>query len=90
MFASAAKVITKALRGAGQSLDKFGRNLEVNPYVETVLPSTRVIGFKKSKPMLENVAFIAPSATVMGNVAIGQGSSVWYGAVVRGRWHRHY
>jgi carbonic anhydrase/acetyltransferase-like protein (isoleucine patch superfamily) len=29
-------------------------------------------------------AFIAPNATVMGQVTIGQGVSIWYGAVVRG------
>jgi carbonic anhydrase/acetyltransferase-like protein (isoleucine patch superfamily) len=29
-------------------------------------------------------AFIAPNATVMGWVELGQGSSIWYGAVVRG------
>lgn len=29
-------------------------------------------------------AFIAPTATVMGYVVVGQGVSIWYGAVVRG------
>jgi carbonic anhydrase/acetyltransferase-like protein (isoleucine patch superfamily) len=29
-------------------------------------------------------AFIAPTATVMGWVELGSGSSIWYGAVVRG------
>lgn len=29
-------------------------------------------------------AFVAPSASVVGDVALGQHSSVWYGAVVRG------
>ena len=29
-------------------------------------------------------AFIAPSAAVMGNVSLGEGASVWYGAVLRG------
>jgi carbonic anhydrase/acetyltransferase-like protein (isoleucine patch superfamily) len=28
--------------------------------------------------------FVAPSATVLGDVKIGKGSSVWYGAVLRG------
>ena len=35
-------------------------------------------------PELAGAAFIAPSATVVGQVKIGTGSSVWYGAVVRG------
>jgi carbonic anhydrase/acetyltransferase-like protein (isoleucine patch superfamily) len=29
-------------------------------------------------------AFIAPNATVMGRVTLGEQSSIWYGAVVRG------
>lgn len=29
-------------------------------------------------------AFIAPTATVLGRVTLGSGSSIWYGAVVRG------
>ncbi|GBF89259.1 gamma carbonic anhydrase, mitochondrial [Raphidocelis subcapitata] len=28
--------------------------------------------------------FVAPSATVLGNVTIGKGSSIWYGATLRG------
>lgn len=37
-----------------------------------------------SAPDLSQAAFIAANATVMGNVALSEGSSVWYGAVVRG------
>ena len=35
-------------------------------------------------PDLSQAAFIAPNATVIGQVNIGIGASVWYGAVVRG------
>lgn len=35
-------------------------------------------------PDLSQAAFIAPNATVMGQVNIGNGASIWYGAVVRG------
>ena len=31
-------------------------------------------------------AFIAPGASVIGNVEIGNKASVWYGAVVRGNY----
>jgi carbonic anhydrase/acetyltransferase-like protein (isoleucine patch superfamily) len=34
-------------------------------------------------PDCSQAAFIAPNAVVMGNVSIGSGVSVWYGAVVR-------
>lgn len=34
--------------------------------------------------MIHPTAFIAPTASVMGNVSLGEDSSVWYGAVLRG------
>ena len=37
-----------------------------------------------SSPDLSQAAFVAPSATVMGQVEIAVGASIWYGAVVRG------
>lgn len=37
----------------------------------------------KRARIAQNV-FIAPNATVIGDVEIGEGSSVWYGAVLRG------
>jgi len=35
-------------------------------------------------PALEGEVFVAPSATVLGDVRLGAGASVWYGSVVRG------
>lgn len=37
-----------------------------------------------SIPDLSLAAFVADNATVMGNVSLAEGSSIWYGAVVRG------
>ena len=36
------------------------------------------------EPKLAADVFIAPSADVIGDVTIGEGASVWYGAVLRG------
>ncbi len=33
---------------------------------------------------LSQAAFVAPNATVLGRVTVGNGASIWYGAVVRG------
>lgn len=41
-------------------------------------------GFPGSTPDFSAAAFIAPNATVIGNISLAQGASVWYGAVVRG------
>jgi len=35
-------------------------------------------------PQIHPDAFIAPTASIVGDVRIGAGASVWYGAVVRG------
>lgn len=35
-------------------------------------------------PLLGNNVFVAPSASVMGRVQVGEGSSIWYNAVLRG------
>jgi carbonic anhydrase/acetyltransferase-like protein (isoleucine patch superfamily) len=35
-------------------------------------------------PRLHATAWVADNATVIGRVALGEGSSVWYGAVLRG------
>ncbi len=36
------------------------------------------------RPDVSQAAFIAPNAIVVGQVTLKQGSSVWYGAVIRG------
>lgn len=38
----------------------------------------------ETNPQIHENAFIADSADVMGDVTIGEGSSIWYGSVVRG------
>lgn len=37
-----------------------------------------------ASPKLGDQVFVAPNASVIGNVSIGAGSSIWYGAVLRG------
>lgn len=36
------------------------------------------------QPQIAKNVFVAPNATVIGNVILAEGSSVWYGAVLRG------
>lgn len=35
-------------------------------------------------PVVDKEAFVAPSASIMGDVHVGRGSSIWYGCVLRG------
>ena len=37
-----------------------------------------------ASPKLADNVFVAPNASVIGDVKIGTGSSIWYGAVLRG------
>ncbi len=40
--------------------------------------------YKGKKPKLGNNVFVAPTASVIGDVEIEDGASIWYGAVLRG------
>lgn len=76
--------LISTFRALGKSLDTLGRALELHGHVERLQPATRNIGFRGVSPDLKNSGFIAPSATIVGQVSVGTSSSVWYGAVVRG------
>ncbi len=43
-----------------------------------------IITLENKRPQIAKSAFIAENASVIGNVEIGENSSVWFGAVVRG------
>jgi gamma-carbonic anhydrase len=43
-----------------------------------------IIPFAGKTPIIAADAFVAPNATVIGDVAIGAGSSIWYGCILRG------
>ena len=43
-----------------------------------------VYEFEGKRPSIADDAFVAPTATIIGDVTIEAGASVWYGAVVRG------
>ncbi len=47
-----------------------------------------ILPFRGEKPTLKKDAWIAPGATVIGNVTMGEESAVWFGCVVRGDVHR--
>ena len=43
-----------------------------------------ILPYRGKTPVIDPSAFIAPSAAVIGDVTVGAGSSIWFGAVVRG------
>jgi len=46
-----------------------------------------LLPFRGRWPRLDDTAWVAPGATVIGDVEVGARSSVWFGAVVRGDFH---
>jgi carbonic anhydrase/acetyltransferase-like protein (isoleucine patch superfamily) len=46
-----------------------------------------VLPYQNTKPIIAGTAWIAPGATLIGDVEIGRESSVWFGCVVRGDVH---
>lgn len=46
--------------------------------------SARLIAFNGRTPRVHSTAFVAPTATLIGDVEVGPDSSIWFGAVLRG------
>jgi carbonic anhydrase/acetyltransferase-like protein (isoleucine patch superfamily) len=38
------------------------------------------------EPKIHESAYIAPTAVIIGDVTIGEGTNIWFGAVLRGDW----
>ncbi|KAL6048755.1 Gamma carbonic anhydrase family protein [Balamuthia mandrillaris] len=72
-------------RETGQTLDRIGSAMQGNfAYKEQLCRHRRVMPLYDLRPKLAHNVFVAPNATVVGDVKLGEGSSVWYGTVVRG------
>jgi carbonic anhydrase/acetyltransferase-like protein (isoleucine patch superfamily) len=46
-----------------------------------------ILSYRGLKPTIHPSAYVAPGAVIVGDVAIGEASSVWFGCVVRGDVH---
>ena len=46
-------------------------------------PHPFVTGIESRNPVIDKDAWVAPTASVVGEVTLGAGASVWYGAVLR-------
>ncbi len=49
----------------------------------TAHPGANIISIHGKTPKIHETAFIAPGSTIIGDVEIGAGSSIWYNCVVR-------
>merc|ERR1711934_109029 len=81
----ASKAASYVLRSLGRSFDGIGKALQGElAYTETMGAHRAGSAFKGATPAVAADAFVAPSATVVGDVSVGEGSSVWYDTVLRG------
>lgn len=84
LVAKFAKGFSSVLRRSGAALDNWGKNIEVAKRSEYLVPSTRFVAVDGTAPQVSEECFVAPSASIIGDVTIGKHTSVWYGAIVRG------
>lgn len=47
-----------------------------------------ILSYRNKYPVIAPDAFIAPNATIIGDVTVEAGASIWFGAVLRGDQHR--
>ncbi|CAL5228724.1 g11909 [Coccomyxa viridis] len=73
------------VRRAGQALDSLGTAVQGRyGYKEGVPTHQTLQAFQGKRPQLGANTFVAPNASVVGDVKLGNNSSIWYGAVLRG------
>ena len=79
------RAVGMGLRSWGKSIDAMGTSLQGSAvYVEKLVPSARVVAHNGKLPTVAPNAFIAPSASLIGQVSVGEGSGIWYNSVLRG------
>ncbi|CAN7126043.1 unnamed protein product [Brassica rapa subsp. narinosa] len=73
------------IRETGQALDRLGCRLQgKNHFREQLSRHRTLMNVFDKAPLVDKDAFVAPSASIIGNVHLGPGSSIWYGCVLRG------
>ena len=56
------------------AMDSMGKNMEVTQYAEKLVPSTRFVAVDNVAPTVSDQCFVAPSASLVGNVTVGKNS----------------
>jgi len=75
----------RALRETGQAIDRLGLMVgNKTSFQENFARNRPVMNLFDKRPLVGTDVFVAPNASVIGKVLLTPGSSVWYGAVIRG------
>jgi len=74
------------VRETGQALDRVGSRLQGEyAFKERLCRHRRIMPlYGVQRPSVGDGTFVAPNAAVIGHVEVGENSSIWYGAVLRG------
>ncbi|PIN15778.1 Dynactin, subunit p25 [Handroanthus impetiginosus] len=73
------------IRETGQAIDRLGSRIQGNYlFQEQVSRHRTLMNLFDKVPLVDKDAFVAPSASIVGDVHVGQKSSIWYGCVLRG------
>lgn len=81
----ATHLLGRALRETGQAVDRLGLTMSNNEiFKETFSRHRSIMNLFDKRPVLAAGVFVAPNASVVGNVLLYNDVSVWYGAVLRG------
>ncbi|KAK9805832.1 hypothetical protein WJX73_005660 [Symbiochloris irregularis] len=84
-MASFWRTLGNIVRSTGQALDTIGCGIQGRLGVkETVSNHQTLAAYGGRRPILSQIAFVAPNASLIGDVTVGHSSSIWYGAVLRG------
>ena len=74
------------MRRTGQNLFRKGQQIaDYEHYDDRLVPSLRVVPISDRKyPKLLGSDFVAPNVACIGDVTLGEGSSLWHATIVRG------
>jgi hypothetical protein len=74
------------LRSVGQNMFRQGTAMQgAMAHEDRIVPSLRCVPISDAKfPRLLASDWVAPNATVIGDVHLGEGASLWHGVIARG------
>lgn len=79
------KISGPLYRNIGKKLYVAGTKLQgENASEDRLVPSLRRLNYLGAEPQIDAAEFVAPNATILGNVEIGENTSIWYGATLIG------
>jgi len=75
----------RVIRIIGTGIEKVGFSIQgSNAFREDLNRTRRLMNLGSKKAEIGSKVWVAPNASVIGNVELGDRSSIWYGAVLRG------